>query len=95
MSTQAQQDWVGSEPQELFRDIRNTRPSTAEEKAVQLMRLGEMVTKIPEHIKSGGTVGEVRSWKKDRDAAAKVAGNSRASINDITASIHNMERWWR
>lgn len=90
-----QTDWVGDVKARKFKDIRNTRPTNAEEKAAQLLRLGELINKIPDSIKSGGTVDQVRSWKKDRDAAAKIAGNSKSSVNEITAAIHNMGRWWK
>lgn len=88
-----QLDWVGEPQRKPFKDIRNTRESSAEEKARLALELGEMCNKCPASIKNGGSVNEVRNWKHAREYAMKVAGNKRASINDLTAAINSMKRW--
>lgn len=87
----SQLDWVGNTaPDAQARVIRNTRPSSAETKAVLVLQLGELINTIPPRIKAGGTVDSVRAWKKTREAAAKVAGNSRSSEQELTSAIKNM-----
>jgi hypothetical protein len=88
-------DWVGGEKEPAFKDIRNTRDKTAEEKAKALLRLGERINTIPQSIKTGGSVNDVRAWKESRDAAAKVAKNSRSSLNELEAAFSSMQRWFR
>lgn len=88
----SQVDWVGEQPRKPFKDIRNQRDSTAEEKAKLLLALGELINTIPPKIKGGGPVNDVREWKRVRGECAKVAGNARASVPDITAAISNMRR---
>ena len=92
----SQLDWVGetAAPQQ-FKDIRNQRPSVAEEKAEKALQLGRLCLAIPPHIKSGGSINNVRSWTMARNAAAKVAANKRASVSELSAAISNMERFSR
>lgn len=90
----SQLDWVGAPPDTPARVIRNTRPSSAEEKACLVLELGELINTIPVCVKAGGTIDSVRDWKKTREAAAKVAGNSRASSQELTAAIKNMRRYF-
>ena len=88
-----QLDWVGEPQRKPFKDIRNTRESSAEEKARLALELGSMCNTCPAAIKNGGTINQVREWKRDREAAMKVAGNKRASIHDLTAAINSMRRY--
>ena len=84
-------DWVsGDQPQQAFRDIRNTRPSAAEEKALIALELGRPINSIPPFIKSGGTVADVRDWKKLREECAKVAKSSRASVQELRSACSRM-----
>lgn len=88
-------DWIGAvdgKPQ--FKDIRNQRPSVAEEKAHKALQLGRLCNAIPPQIKAGGTIDKVRDWRKSRDAAAKVAANKRASVAELSAAINNMARFF-
>lgn len=75
-----------------FRDIRNQRPSTAEQKAVALLRLGQLLKRVHAQIRDG-SVQRVREWKACHAAALKVAGNSRSSVTEITSACHSLERW--
>lgn len=95
-TVETQIDWVGSVPGgQPFKDIRNQRPSVAEEKAEKALQLGRLCLAIPPQIKSGGSINKVRDWTKARNAAAKVAANKRASVSDLSAAISNMERFFR
>lgn len=83
----------GHTPGKPFTDIRKVRPSSAEEKATLLLTLGGLINKCPASVQNG-SVNAVRAWKEDRTKAAKVAGNSRASANEITMAISNMRRYF-
>ena len=88
-------DWVGNEPQPRpFRDIRNTRESAASEKARLCFELGELINKIPPAIKRGGSINDVREWRHARDEAAKVAGKSRSSAQELRTAINRMQPYW-
>ena len=56
-------DWIGAPQPETRASARDTRPSVADAKAVALLQLGELITKIPPHIAGGGSIEEVRAWK--------------------------------
>lgn len=88
-----QSDWLGggiAEP--VFRDIRDARPSAAEEKAVLLLTLGGLINSVPACVHNG-SVDRVRAWKQARDGAARVAKNARSSAHEIQAAINNMRRF--
>lgn len=88
-----QLDWVGEAPApKAFKDIRNTRPTVAEEKAELALKLGRLCNKVPPSI-NGASVDGVRAWRKARDAAAKVAASKRSSVQELTAAISNMQRF--
>jgi hypothetical protein len=90
-----QLDWIGGEkPGARFKDVRNTRPSIAEEKAELALRLGDLINKAPPALAAGGSINAVREWRVARAAAAKIAGNSRSSVQELTSAISNMQRFW-
>lgn len=76
-------------PQRAFKDTRNTRPSVAERKAELLLELGSLINRCPAKVRDG-SVQVVRQWQHTRAAAAKIAANSRASIDDLTRAIGSM-----
>jgi hypothetical protein len=91
----SQLDFVGDLPPVTprpFRDIRNTRPSAAEEKAALCLTLGGLCNRIPPSINSA-SIDKVREWRSARDKAAKVAASKRSSISDLTAAISSMQRF--
>jgi hypothetical protein len=93
----SQLDWVGGSADispKAFKDIRNQRPSKAEEKARLYLRPGELINQIPPAIKHGGSVNLVREWRVAREVCAKVAGSSRSSEQELTASIGRMEKFF-
>ncbi len=73
-------DFIGAPEQapSEFKDIRNTLPVLADEKAVLLLTLGEQLKRIPASVKSG-SVQTVREWRAAHAEALKVAKNSRSS----------------
>ena len=86
-------DFVGDlPPPPAFKDIRATRPTVAEEKAALLLKLGPHLTKVP-HSVANGSVNLTREWRRVRDAAAKVAGNKRASVHEIQSAINSFGRF--
>lgn len=87
-----QSDWVGDTPPRVakpFKDIRNTRPTVAEEKAQLLLQLGALIRACPASVRDG-SVNKVRAWLVIRGAAAKVAGSSRSSTQQIRTAINSM-----
>lgn len=82
----------GAPPQPL-RDIRNTRPGVAEEKAQLLLRLGRLIDTIPPGVRDG-SVQRVRAWRQARADAAKVAASKRASVQELQSAINRMDRRW-
>lgn len=81
-----------SSPSKPFKDIRNQRDSTAEKKAALKLELGRLIDRVPPSVRDG-SVQAVCHWQLTRDAAAKVAKNSRASINDIERAINSMAQY--
>ena len=88
-----QLDWVGEPPPKKFKDIRNTQDAVAEEKARLCKAIGDVCNyRLPESVKAG-SVNAVREWKKAREESMKVAGNKRASVNELSAALSNMGRF--
>ncbi|RUR69050.1 hypothetical protein EJP67_18490 [Variovorax guangxiensis] len=79
-------------PQPAFKDIRNQRPSTAEEKAALCLTLGELCRKVPHSICNGG-VKSVREWRAHLEQAKKVLGAKRSSIAELTNAIAQMRSY--
>ena len=75
-----------------FVDIRNQRDSVAEQKAVCLKELGELLRRVPVSVRNG-SVQDVRQWKRDREESAKVAKNQRSSVNELSSAINRMKKW--
>ena len=72
----AQSDWVGGAEQatpRVFKDMRNTRESVAEEKARLYLELGSLIKAPPSRV-INGSVQIVREWQAARAAAAKSCG---------------------
>lgn len=93
MSTQT--DWVGggaSADPKPCKDIRNTRPTVAEEKAQLALELGRIISKCPVRVQNG-SVNLVREWRATKDAAAKVCANSRSSAQQLRTAINSMSRF--
>jgi len=88
-----QNDWVGDlPPPRPFKDIRSTRPSVAEEKAQLCLELGALCHAVPAAIRDG-SIDKTREWITAQKAALKIAKNSRASVQELTAAINNMRRF--
>lgn len=88
-----QTDFVGNLPPEPPRkDIRNTRPSVAEEKARLALELGRLLMAVPPEVRSG-SINAVNRWKQVREAASKVAGAKRSSVQDLQYAIRSMQNW--
>jgi ethanolamine ammonia-lyase large subunit len=91
----SQFDWISDPAPKPFKDIRNTRASSAEEKAVALLELCKVINKAPPKLAAGGSINQIREWKVDKAAAAKIAASKRASTSEIHGAINRMLKWWR
>lgn len=90
-----QEDWVGSPVKDgpkPWTGPKNIRPTIAEEKAELVLKLGKRINTVPESVKNG-SVQVVREWRDARQKAAKVAGNQRASVQELQSAINSMQRW--
>lgn len=74
---------------EPFKDIRNQRPSTAEEKAQLCLVLGEKVKRCPPSVTSG-SIQVTRAWVATQKSAIKVLRSSRSSVFDLQQAIKSM-----
>ena len=93
----SQIDWIGGgdlRAQKPFKDIRNQRASTAEQKAERLLILGRLLNRVPEAVKNG-SVQAVRSWQDARSLAAKISKSPRSSLHDIESAISKMRAFER
>lgn len=84
--------WGGDVAPKPFKDIRSQRSSTAETKALLLRELGDLINRVPPQIMAAG-IERTREWRAARDAAAKIAGNSRSSVPDLMRAIKDMRRF--
>jgi hypothetical protein len=79
-------------PRAQFQDIRNQRPSVAEEKATLCLQLGELCRRVPPSI-CNGDVKSVREWRMHCESARKKLGNKRSSVTDLTTAIAQMRSY--
>jgi len=56
--------------------------------------LRPLVEQLPPYIKSGGSIQEVRSYRKDHAKALKTYNKSRPSETELKSSIRTMESWF-
>ncbi len=92
----SQFDWVGG-PQPKpppFRDIRNTRPTVAEEKAILAKQLGELSRKAPPNCLDW-SVQRTREFRDACDKARKVAGAQRSSVHELRSALNSLEKYWK
>ncbi len=89
-----QLNFLGGEPvvTNPFKDIRNTRPSTAEEKAHLHMTLGRLCKTPPPKVLNG-SVRLTREWLQHQKAGLALAGNARASVPQLTAQIATLRSY--
>lgn len=79
-----------SPPRPAFKDTRNTRPTVAQQKAELLLELGRLINRIPASVRDG-SIQKTREWRFTREAAQKIAANSRSSVHDLTRAIGSMK----
>lgn len=86
-----QLDFIGGlPPPPAFKDIRNTRPSVAEEKARQRLELLALCRTPPESVRNG-SVNLTRAWVAAQKKGKALAANSRASVVDLGLAIKAMQ----
>jgi hypothetical protein len=88
-------DFVGGieEPErKAFKDVRNLRPTVAEEKAELCLRIGFLCKKPPASI-INGSVQMTREWVAARKAAMAAAGKVRSTVPELTSAVLRMERF--
>lgn len=89
----SQLDFIGGLPQPApFKDIRNTRPTAAEEKAALCLELGRLCMRVPPVVQSG-SIEKTREWVAAQKVGLALAKNARASVPQLTAAIANMRRF--
>lgn len=89
----SQLDFVGDlPPPPLFKDIRNTRSRSAEEKAELCLALSRLVKKAPASVLAG-SIQTTREWHAAQKTGIAVLNNSRASVAQLTAAIANLRRF--
>lgn len=87
-----QLDFVGNLPpmsERQFKDVRNTRPSAAEEKAALCLELGRLCLKVPDCV-AQGSVEKTREWIAAQSAGLKLVKSARPSVPMLTAAIRTM-----
>lgn len=72
-----------------FTDIRNQRPSTAEQKALPCLRLKDLCNKPPQSIIDGG-VSAVRAWKSVQADCRKVLVKATSTVPQLESAISRM-----
>jgi hypothetical protein len=88
-------DMLGGLPEperKPFKDVRNLRPTIAEEKAELCLRIGVLCKKPPASI-INGSVQMTREWVAARKAAMATAGKARSTVPELTSAVSRMERF--
>jgi len=86
-------DLFGEISRPIFQDIKNTRPSVAEEKAALALVLNKLVKAIPKSINSA-SVNYVRQWREANKSALKVLNSKSSSRVELQSAISNLERYF-
>lgn len=73
-----------------FVDIRNQRPSVAEQKATLCMQLRELCNRPPQKIIDGGVM-HVVAWKSVRAECAKIIAKSTSTVPQLESAINRMK----
>lgn len=76
-------------PKADFRDIRNTRPSIAEEKARLALELHRLV-KVPPKSLASASVNAVRVWRAAHESACKVLASTGSSCAQLESAINSL-----
>lgn len=66
--------------------------AVAEEKAALCKSIGDICNRVPSGYQQMGIEG-IRAFKRDREAAMKVAGSKRSSVHELTAAPASMRRY--
>ena len=88
-------DLVGGLPEQEpkpFKDVKNLRPTIAEEKAELCLRIGVLCRKPPPSV-AHGSIQMTREWIAAMKSAMATAKKVRASVPELTAAISSMERF--
>lgn len=81
-----------TEPQSVFKDIRNQRDVVAEEKARLCKKRNEIMRIVPPSVRDG-SVQAVRAWQHHHKAALKILQSKRSSVTDLRTALNNMESY--
>lgn len=83
-------DAFGDRQQRQFADIRNQRPSTAEQKAQLCLTLKRLCDKPPQNVVNVG-IATVRAWKTASEECRKVCAKVSSSVPQLEAAINRMK----
>lgn len=81
-----------AQPVAPFVDIRSTRPTVAEEKAVLCQQLNALLRRTPKCLASM-SVQATRHWKAAHKAAKKTLEDKNASRQEMSSAINSMEHF--
>lgn len=73
-----------------FIDIRNQRPSTAEQNATLCMQLKKLCDKPPQSV-IFGSVNDVRAWKSVMIDCRKVLNKTTSTVPQLESAINRMK----
>lgn len=86
-----QVDWVDSAPTRPARVIRDTRDAVAEEEKARLCeKLRVLMRSVPSALKTGGSINDVREFKRAVDNAHKVYSNQRSSVLALEEQLNTL-----
>jgi len=80
------------QPKPEFRDIRNTRPTVAEEKAALCLELSRLCRVAPKSV-AQGSINTVRAFTGELSRARKVLNKKTSSANDLRGAIEGVRRF--
>ncbi len=75
-------DWVG--------DQKRRRSAAKGGESVAKQELLALLNKVPDSIKSGGTIGDVREWRRVHAECQKVYKRARATDAEVRSAINAM-----
>jgi len=88
-------DMIGGLPEperKQFKDVKNLRPTIAEEKAELCLRIGVLCRKPPACVQNG-SIQTTREWVAAMKSAMATAKKVRATVPELTAALSSMERF--
>jgi hypothetical protein len=80
------------DPATPFQDIRNTRPSAAQEKANLCAELNRLCRTPPRSLNSA-SIQTIRGWRQTHKDALRVLQSPRSSIPQLRSAITSLQQY--